>query len=222
MNTVAILPMKALENAKQRLAEALGPGFRRALVEAMYADVLVAIRRTSAIDAIIVVTSDDSAARIAVGNDAIVIADTTASQSHSRAAMLGVERALAEGAARVLMIPGDCPLLDPAELERLLARPQSGRSAVIIPDRHGTGTNGLLLTPPDALTPAFGVGSRARHFELAVAQGATPEVIELPTLGLDIDTPDDLDTLRATLAATRGGAAHTRGMLSQLDRSGAL
>ena len=62
------------------------------------------------------------------------------------------------GVERVLLVPGDCPLLDPAELDELLARPPEPPSALIVPDRHGTGTNALLLTPPDALTPSFGPG----------------------------------------------------------------
>ncbi|MGH2843723.1 MAG: 2-phospho-L-lactate guanylyltransferase [Solirubrobacteraceae bacterium] len=221
MRTAAILPMKAFKDAKQRLAATLGAGHRRALVEAMYSDVLVAARRTSMLDAIFVVTGDRAVARIAEQSDATVIDDTGA--SHSEAARLGIEQALAGGFHRVLLIPGDCPLLDPAQLDALLARPVDGgeRSALVIPDRHGTGTNGLLLSPPDALTPAFGLGSCRRHMELAADQGATSEVVEVPTLGLDIDTPEDLDTLRRTLASTRGGAAHTRGMIRQLDRTGA-
>jgi 2-phospho-L-lactate/phosphoenolpyruvate guanylyltransferase len=217
MTTVAILPMKVLEKAKSRLTEAVNHGHRRALAEAMFSDVLTAARRTSSIDRIIVITSDRTAARIAGGNGATVIDDT--GSSHSEAAQLGVARASATGATRVLLIPGDCPLLDPAELNALLARPIPERSAVIIPDRHGTGTNGLLLTPPGALTPSFGEGSCQRHFELATAQGATPEVVDVPTLALDVDTPEDFDALRAMLASTRGGAAHTRGLLTQLDRS---
>jgi 2-phospho-L-lactate guanylyltransferase len=120
------------------------------------------------------------------------------------------------------LVPGDCPLLSPAELDTLLTLPVSGRSALIIPDRHGDGTNALLLTPPDALTPSFGEGSCQRHFELALAQGATPEVVEVPSLGLDIDTGEDFNLLQTTLASTRGGAANTRGLLNQLARSAAI
>ncbi|MDE3133090.1 MAG: hypothetical protein KGL15_03385, partial [Acidobacteriota bacterium] len=75
------------------------------------------------------------------------------------------------------------------------------------------------LTPPDAMAPAFGNGSRQRHTELALAQGATPEVVTVPSLELDVDTPEDLAELQERFATTRGQAAHTRGMLSQLTRS---
>jgi 2-phospho-L-lactate guanylyltransferase len=220
MTTIAILPMKHFETAKSRLSEAVAFGHRRALAEAMFTDVLVATRRATGLDAVVVVTSDRIAARIAGGYGASVIDDT--GSSHSEAATLGVASALAEGATRVLLVPGDCPLLSPAELDTLLALPVSGRSALIIPDRHGDGTNALLLTPPDALTPSFGEGSCQRHFELALAQGATPEVVEVPSLGLDIDTGEDFNLLQTTLASTRGGAANTRGLLNQLARSAAI
>lgn len=217
MSTAAILPAKRFEAAKQRLAPAAQLGNRRALIEAMFSDALLAVRRVQTVEQVFVVTADPIAAQIAAGHEAIVVEDTAS--SHSEAALLGIERALALGATRALLIPGDCPLLDPAELQQLLELPADPRSVLIVPDRHGAGTNALLLTPPDAMPPAFGEGSRERHIELAAAHGATPEVVELPSLALDIDTPEDLEQLIEQFATTRGRAAHTRGMLSQLTRS---
>jgi 2-phospho-L-lactate guanylyltransferase len=218
MSTVAaILPAKSFDNAKQRLAPSFQLGNRRALVEAMFSDALLALRRVASIDQIFVVTSDATASRIASGHDTIVIEDTAS--SHSEATQLGISRALAMGADRVLLAPGDCPLLDPNELEQLISRPAGERSVLIVPDRHGEGTNALLLTPPGVMPPSFGAGSRRRHAELAVGHGAVPEVVSVPSLALDIDTPEDLEALLEMLATTRGQAAHTRGMLSQLTRS---
>ena len=70
---------------------------------------------------------------------------------------------------------------------------------MIVPDRHGAGTNALLIAPPDALEPAFGPGSFARHAALAHAAGARVRVGRLPSLELDVDTPGDLAALRAAL-----------------------
>jgi 2-phospho-L-lactate/phosphoenolpyruvate guanylyltransferase len=217
MSTLAVLPIKSFPDAKQRLAEELSPGPRRALVEAMFADVLVALRRSTGVDRMLVVSDDNSAQEIGAGYGALVLDDDR--QGHSEAAQLAIRRALEDGIERVLLVPGDCPLLDPAELDELLSRPRPGRSALIVPDRHGTGTNALLLSPPDSLTPAFGPGSCQRHAEQARLAGTEHEVVELSSLALDVDTPEDLEELIAVLKTRHGGAAHTRGMLNQMLRS---
>ncbi len=217
MPTMAILPIKSFSEAKQRLSDELTPGPRRALAEAMFSDVLIALRRASSIAEILVVSGDHGAQRIAGGHGAIVLEDDTI--GHSKAALLGIAQAVESGAERVLLVPGDCPLLDPKQIDELVALPAGQRSALIVPDRHGTGTNALLLTPPDALEPSFGPDSCARHVANAQAEGCTPEVVEVPSLALDVDTPDDLAALRVALDASHGGAAHTRGMLNQLTRS---
>jgi 2-phospho-L-lactate guanylyltransferase len=108
--------------------------------------------------------------------------------------------------------------LNPKELAALIERPVGERSVLIVPDRHGTGTNALLLAPPDAIAPSFGPGSRERHEQAAGASGARWRVAEPRSLVLDVDTADDLAVLRAALDARTGGAAHTRGLLARLDR----
>jgi 2-phospho-L-lactate guanylyltransferase len=92
-------------------------------------------------------------------------------------------------AQRALLVPGDTPALDTADLDALLARAEP---VVIVPDRHGTGTNALLLTPPGAIAPAFGPGSCERHQAAAEAAGVDHAVLRLPSLALDVDTPEDL------------------------------
>ena len=217
MSTRAILPIKSFTDAKQRLADDLSPGPRKALAEAMFADVLTALRRCKAVSEVVVVSSDRGAQRIAGGYGALVLEDDGV--GHSEAALLGITDAIEAGVERVLLVPGDCPLLDPGELEALLARAESERIALIIPDRHGTGTNALLLSPPDALAPSFGEGSCERHAQHAQAAGTPYEIVRVPTLALDVDTGEDLAALRVQLANQHGGAAHTRGMLNQLTRS---
>jgi len=217
MATLAILPIKSFADAKQRLQNELSAGPRRALAEAMYSDVLVALRRANSVDEMLVVSADNAAQQIGGGYGAQVLDD--AQRGHNAAASLGIGWALEAGIDRVVLVPGDCPLLDPTELDELLARPVDERSVLIIPDRHGTGTNALVLTPPDALAPSFGPGSCERHAASAEAAGISHEVVEVSSLALDIDTPEDLVALQSALDARHGGAAHTRGMLRQLMRS---
>jgi 2-phospho-L-lactate guanylyltransferase len=213
--TFAILPVKRFGDAKVRLGDELSGGTRRALTEAMVTDVLMALRRTQAVHEVLLVTSEPAAEAIGRGYGASVLHDD-AEAGQSAAAQIGIAHALEAGATRVLLVPGDCPALDPAELEALLDRAPPGRAVTIVADRHGTGTNALVLTPPEVIAPAFGPGSRERHEQAAAAAGVPCNVEDVPTLALDVDTADDLAALRHVLAGRRGGAAHTRGMLSRL------
>ena len=217
MRTAAILPIKSFAKAKQRLRFELPEHDRRALVEAMFDDALVALGRVPVLERVIVVSGDRVAQRIAGGYGASVVEDDE--RGHNAAAVRGVQVLLEDGVERALLVPGDCPLLAPAEINALLDHEVPERSALIVPDRHGTGTNALLLTPPDVLAPSFGPDSRRRHLADATANGVPAEVVELDSLALDVDTPEDLEALQRRLAITHGGAAHTRGMLNQLMRA---
>jgi 2-phospho-L-lactate guanylyltransferase len=217
VQTLAILPVKSFGDAKQRLAESLGAGSRQALAQAMFSDVLSSIRRVPELDEIAVVTSDPSAESAAGGHRVRVLPDT-AQAGQSAAALIGIRHALAEGYDRVVLVPGDTPLLQPGDLASLVT---DAAGVAIVPDRHGTGTNALALTPPDAIEPSFGEGSFARHVAAAEAAGVPHRVEEIPALALDVDTSDDLAELAAELELRRGQAPSTRGALRQLDRSGA-
>ncbi|MDQ3720331.1 MAG: 2-phospho-L-lactate guanylyltransferase [Actinomycetota bacterium] len=222
MHTIAILPIKSFGAAKQRLSELLGRGSRQALARAMFADVLNALRHVPALDGIAVVTGDRSAEWAARAERVLVLTDPT-EEGQSTASSIGVRHALSEGFDRALLVPGDAPLLDPAEVTALLERePPGDHGVAIVPDRHGTGTNALLLCPPDALVPSFGPDSFARHVAAAGAGGMSHSVDELPSLMLDVDTPEDLAEVARRLETRRGLAPQTRGALSQLDRMGAL
>jgi 2-phospho-L-lactate/phosphoenolpyruvate guanylyltransferase len=213
MSTLAILPMKSFGAAKQRLAPALGSRSRQALAQAMFSDVLASLQRVEALDAIAVVTADPVAETAARGQGVLVLSDT-AQAGQSAAASIGIGYALAEGFERALLVPGDTPLLDPAEVASLLAAP---RAVSIVPDRHGTGTNALVLSPPDAIAPSFGPGSLKRHVAAAAATGLSSGVAEVPTVMLDVDTVDDLSALTAALAERRGQAPATRQALHALE-----
>lgn len=196
MKTIAIVPVKRFASAKQRLASVLEAEQRAQLAEAMFLDTLSHLRRSKRLDETIVVTAEPAAARTArwLG---IGVIQQDSDEGQSQAAAAGVELALSRGADRVAMLPADCPLLDAAELDRHLGK--MPRSALIVPDRHGTGTNALLLSPPDAFAPAFGPGSCARHAGLARAAGVAYAIERIPSLSLDIDTHSDLIELQEAL-----------------------
>jgi 2-phospho-L-lactate guanylyltransferase len=206
MRTLAILPVKRFGLAKQRLSERLAPEHREALAQAMVSDVLGALAISRRLDGVLVITNEPAVASLAKSLGATVTPDRR-DAGQSAAAAVGTQHAKRKGFERVLMVPGDCPALDRDELDALLDAHRDSPSVVIVPDRHGAGTNALLLAPPDVIAPAFGPGSFKRHREAAAAAGV-PWAVERPeTLLLDIDTPADLAAL---LAGPRGRASRTR------------
>ena len=215
MRTIAILPVKSFTAAKQRLAALLGAGSRQALAQAMFSDVLTTLRHVPALDAVAVVTADRTAEAAALGERVQVLRDTEQA-GQSAAALIGIRYAQAAGYERVLLVPGDTPMIEPADVEGLLALEAP---VAIVPDRHGTGTNALLIAPPDAIEPSFGPGSFARHVDAARAAAVEHTVERVPALMLDVDTPDDLAAVASELDGRRGQAPSTRGALRQLDRS---
>jgi 2-phospho-L-lactate guanylyltransferase len=207
LKATAVLPVKRLYAAKQRLAAGLGGEQRRTLAEAMVADVLEAISEARTIERTIVVSGDPIAQELAAGVGAEVVPDPE-DAGHVEASLAGIARAEVEGAECVVLLPGDCPLLDPHELDRLLTGVPE-RYVGIVPDRHGSGTNALVLSPPDAIVPAFGEGSRERHVSAAREAGIPFEVEEVASLGLDLDTPADVIALTRELETGAGRARRT-------------
>ena len=199
MKATAVLPVKRFGEAKRRLASGVDDERREALVAAMLEDTLEAIGGSRSIERTIVVTGDPRAQQIVAASSAEVLPDP-ADEGHVVAALAGIARAEVDGATCVALLPGDCPLLDPKELDRLLTGIPSSFVAVV-PDRHGTGTNALVLSPPDAIQPAFGEGSCARHVAAAREADIPFAVEELPSLALDLDTPADVVALTRALAS---------------------
>jgi 2-phospho-L-lactate/phosphoenolpyruvate guanylyltransferase len=207
LKATAVLPVKRFAAAKQRLAPGMGATHRVELAAAMLEDVLEAIDAARSIERTIVVSSEPRAVEIARASDIELVADPD-ENGHSGAALAGIARAQQLGADTAVLLPIDCPLLAPRELERLLTGTPE-RYVAIVPDRHGTGTNALALSPPDAIEPSFGEGSCARHVAAAREAGVPFNVEELPSLALDLDTPADIVALTMALERDSGRAKRT-------------
>ena len=216
MRTIAILPVKSFSVAKQRLAGLLGAGSRQALAQAMFSDVLTSLRHVPGLDAVAVVTSDRVAESAALGERVQVLRDTEQA-GQSEATLIGIRYAQAAGYERVLLVPGDTPLVDPHDVAALLELDARRRDRPR-PPRHRARTR-CCSRPLDVIAPSFGPGSFERHVAAARDVGAEHAVARIPALMFDVDTPDDLADLSAALDERRGQAASTRGALRQLDRS---
>jgi 2-phospho-L-lactate guanylyltransferase len=196
--TFAIVPVKALADAKRRLAPALAPSERRRLVLTMLEDVLALLADLAGIARVLVVTPDPDVAAAATRHGAGVITEDSHGDLNA-AVRRGLAQAQTQGAERALVIPADVPLATHAEIRSILDTAPAGPKphVVIVPSEDGDGTNALLLAPPEALRPEFGEGSFVRHVAQAVALGLDFRVLRLPGLAADIDQPRDLARLAA-------------------------
>ena len=217
LHTTAIVPVKGFSSANGRLNGLLSEDERTRLAEALFLDLIVKLPRSRRIDDVLIVTSDPSVARQSGWFDHKVLVQEN-DEGHAEAAAAGARVAMADGAQRVAMLPVDCPMLDMDELDAHLGR--SPRTALIVPDRHGTGTNALMLNPPDLFLPAFGPDSCARHVSRARATGQSFALERVESLATDLDTPEDFTLLRDQLLLEPQPAPRTAKVLWQLgDRA---
>ena len=186
--TSVVIPVQAFEHAKSRLGAALDAEERRDLVERLLIGTVTAALSTPDVAEVLVISPDPEVLGVASEAGARGIEQRTRGLNPA----LQEARTQASG-SRLLILPADLPGLRPADLTKVLrAGDAAGSPSVVLaPDRHGTGTNALLLAPPDAIDPAFGGDSRAGHAWLA-ASADIPFVEVTGVLDLDIDTPDDL------------------------------
>jgi 2-phospho-L-lactate/phosphoenolpyruvate guanylyltransferase len=217
LRTTAIVPVKGLPLANGRLNGILSAAERTRLAEALFLDLIVKLPRSRCLDDVLVVTADESIARQARWFGHMLLFQD-ADEGHSEAAAAGARAAMAEGSQRVAMLPVDCPMLDIEELDAHIGR--SPRTALIVPDRHDTGTNALVLTPPDVFLPAFGPDSCARHVTKARATGSSFALEKIESLAIDLDTPADFALLRDKLLLDPDPAPRTAQVLWELgDRT---
>lgn len=194
--TWAIVPVKSLEQVKQRLAAVLPLEARRRLMLVMLEDVLATLRHVERLEPVLVVTPDAEVAERAADAGARVLREASG-QGHSAAAIAGFAYAQAQGAIRALTLPADAPLVTAAELRSLTEGDDviAGPVLTLVPSHDGDGTNGFLVSPPDLMQPSFGPGSFARHLAHAAERKIECRVRQLPGLALDIDEPADLTRL---------------------------
>ena len=214
----AVVPVKDLAQAKQRLAPLLSDKERRGFVLAMLADVLSAFADAANIARVFVVAHDPQVGELARARGADTIAEPE-NLGYDAAVATAVEDLAASDLDALLVVPADVPLLAPRELDALAA-PINAPGVRIAPARDG-GTNGLLLAPPALLATRFGPDSAARHRLAAAAAGASVEQLNVPGLAFDIDTPQDLRDFCARTSATQSRAFLEKcGILARLLEAG--
>jgi 2-phospho-L-lactate/phosphoenolpyruvate guanylyltransferase len=189
-----VVPVKDTVQAKQRLAALLPAERRQELALAMFEDVIAAISSVRELAGIVVVTVDPAVAAIAARHSARVMSEG-ACEGHTSAVMAAARHLAAEG-CDLLTLPGDIPLVEPSDVRHLVrvhsASADRGVGAfTIVPARDELGSNAVLCSPAGAVPLRFGDNSFFPHLDAAKAHGIQPEVVHLPRIALDIDTPDD-------------------------------
>ena len=210
----ALVPAKALGEAKGRLASVLSEIERRKLALAMLEDVVRALKAVPAIESVSVVSPDAEVLGLAAQLDAHPVAES--------ANVRGLNRALARALSAMspkpdalLIVLGDVPEATPGDIETLLAAlPERGIALCPSADK---GTSALALRPPDVIGFRFGEGSFLRHRREAKAIGVAAKVAQIESLSHDVDSPEDLRGL-----LSRPGETATHQLLAELGVAGRL
>lgn len=188
----AIVPLKTIKKSKTRLSD-LKADDRAKLTVAMFRNVLLALRSARKISGVTVVGHDSSASRLAHRYGAKFLWE---GRGHglNRAVRLGIKRLDHQADGAVMIIHADLPLLKSRDIDRFLTQ-SKGAQIAMVPCKNGTGTNALLLAPPDAIRPVFGEGSYRRHLSLAKQTGLPCKVVRIPGIEFDVDELRDLRRL---------------------------
>jgi len=191
----AIVPVKPLRRGKSRLAGMLSEDERTILNQDLLEHTLKVLTDLKELDQVLVVSRDPHALTIARNHGAKTVQEDGQPQLNTALARATVV-AQVHSIRGILVLPADLPLLTPDDVIALIDRAAKPPVVVIAPDRHGKGTNALLMVPAGQIEYDFGEDSFQRHCERARKSGARLEIVELPSLGLDLDLPEDLELVR--------------------------
>jgi 2-phospho-L-lactate guanylyltransferase len=205
---VAVVPVRSLSSGKSRLGEPLDAEERADLVLALLRRTVEQALAATRLAGVVVVSEDADVLRQAKGMGAASLLQ----QQPGLNVGLAEARAAADPEATAIMIlPADLPSIVASAIDELAEAAETAQRAApdrpvvaLVPDRHGTGTNALLVAPPDAIPFRFGPGSRVAHCSAARAAGASYVELAGP-LTFDLDTTEDL------LEADRRGLDHEAG-----------
>lgn len=190
----ALIPVKSLATAKSRLAPYLSQHQREKLVLDMLHHVVQTLRQSELLEQISVVSADARVLKQAQEWDAR--ARPEEAHGHNPALHAAAVRERMEGAAALLTISADLPLLSICDIRAFIEQSVQ-HEVVLAPSREGTGTNAILVRPPLALPYLFGPNSLQRHIQAAAQRHLNSVTYSSPGLALDIDTIDDLRDLEA-------------------------
>jgi 2-phospho-L-lactate guanylyltransferase len=201
----AVIPVKALSEAKSRLAPYLSQAQRATLVLDMLQHVIHTLQASPCFDAITVVSSDAQVLQQAEQWGAHAQAEEE--RGHNPALHAAAQRELASGATALLTISADLPLLRPEDIQQMV-KLSHFYDVVLAASSEGTGTNALLTQPPLAVPYLFGPGSLQLYQEEAQKRLLSYTLYRSRSTAIDIDTIHDLAMLHQTYELGQQPAAY--------------
>lgn len=195
MTLWAIIPVKPLRRGKSRLAGALSEDERTELNRTLLEHTLKTLSGLKELEEVLVISRDPQALTIARNHGARTVREDGQPELNTalkRATVI----AQVYATRGVLVLPADLPLITREDVLTLIQHVDDPPVVVIAPDRHGKGTNALLMSPSGLIEYDFGEDSFQRHCERVRESGARLEIVDLPSLGLDLDVPEDLEIIR--------------------------
>ncbi len=207
----ALVPVKNLSAGKSRLSQVLSPAQRERLSAFMLRRVLQVLQGSGRFDLVCVVTHDVRVAQIGQHYEARVIWEPEPTEEN-QAIGYATEICHSLGVESLLVLPADIPFLTVQDVGAILTGTTGEPKVTLCPSKEGTGTNALLRTPPDVIPARFGPKSFSLHRLEAQARKIPCEVYPLPRVALDIDTPEDLSTLKKTEEYSRTFAEFPRSL----------
>jgi len=208
----AVVPIKELEGAKQRLAPLLSPTQRRDLIEVMMGEVLQAVVEARSLAGVMVVTLDPQATAVARRLGARVVTDG-AREGHTGSVTAGLRLLSREGRGGMITLPADIPAVTSQEIDLVVAAHLPAPAFTISPAHDDLGSNAVICSPPDAVPLRFGDNSFFPHLDAARTRGIEPTVIRQPGIAMDIDHPVDLASF---LRLPQSAGTHTRKFLEEI------
>ncbi|MGC1184643.1 MAG: 2-phospho-L-lactate guanylyltransferase [Candidatus Dormiibacterota bacterium] len=187
-----VIPIKSSVGSKQRLAAELPADVRQLVSRALASRMVRCAAEGWAPSRVVVVGDDPEVTDLCRRLGVATIGDFGGGQSD--AVRAGQAWCLEQGATTLATVAADLPQVESVDLRRLwqTADDLPSNSLALIPDRGGSGTNGMLVRPADRDTFLFGPDSLRLHFEVGARLGLQVSLLDLPSLTWDIDRPEDL------------------------------
>jgi 2-phospho-L-lactate/phosphoenolpyruvate guanylyltransferase len=198
MSLCAIIPIKPLARGKSRLSGVLTRGERMTLNRKMLIHTIEILNEIPEVSRILVISRDTRALALARQRGAHTVLESKNSELNSalgRATYIARKQKI----SGVLVLPADLPMIVPQDIEKMIERSGTPPVVVIAPDRHRRGTNAILVSPAGLIQYEFGVDSFEKHCLRVREAGARLEIVELSTLALDIDNPEDLSLVEMAI-----------------------